>query len=283
MPEDRVNNEVLNELMENAEEEKIQFSFKRNDNYQQIITDVENKRQDIHVKFKKSKRLSNIVTLIAIALIIGAFILIVQPEPLKYVGYGVGGAALVGMLVFYFLNKSKFPSATKDYIKDITELMNSYAFHDERLDKLYLDPNEKIDQYAVTGDRVYKNVSRTGSRGVVHGKYEGENFTVGELAAYIRTDKRQEEPLFVGKYLSTYNNYQFDGRVLIQLKSKTKVIDSPNDLDDLVNAKEDDDMVIYASKNIDYKDVADSLFLSKLRRISVENHLINLNLVELFS
>jgi hypothetical protein len=216
--------------------------------------------------------------IVVIVLIVGAFVLMAQTIAwMKYTGYGVAGATVVGMVVFYVVNKNRFPSATKTYIQDITSIMNSHTFKDHDYDDLTFDSQEKLVQSDIASDRVYDKISRIGSRNVVHGTFRKERFVAADLATYHRNGK-QDEATFVGKYLSCFNKYSFDGRVIINLKGQ-KPVDLPDDIADLKLEKDEDGLAIYSTINLDYREVIDSLMLSKLRKIAIERHLVNINIV----
>ena len=91
---------------------------------------VESERVKLKNFYKKSKKISNLSVLIAVALIIICFILVsMNNDALKIAGYCIGGVALVGMLVFYVINKNKFPNNTKEYINGVETLFNAYALN----------------------------------------------------------------------------------------------------------------------------------------------------------
>lgn len=251
-----------------------------NGDVETLQSTVESERSKLKALFKKSKKISNFSVLIAVALIIICFILVsMNNDALKIVGYCIGGVALVGMLVFYVINKNKFPNSTKEYINVVETLFNSFAFSNDEYKDIFTDRNEKIEKADVAADLIYKDISRLASRNIVHAKFNGQPLTVADLALYHKGPKNVDLPTFVGKYFSMANNIAFDGRIIISLRNLEKETDLPDCIEDLELVKEDNELRIYASKGLDYKEVLGTKLVSELRKNKIEDHLLNINIV----
>lgn len=241
---------------------------------------VESAREALKKKHKTNKLMSNIVTLVVVALVVLAFFLMSQKdnEILVYIGYGVAGATLVAMVIYYFFNRNRFPNATREYINFINVQFNGYVYENKSFEQLSMEPHDKLDTGEISADRLYKDVLRIGSRNVTRGIFLKTPFMVSDVAAYVRADKKKEEPCFVGKYVTLENALSFEGRIIINIKGKDK-LDLPTDIEDLEMVFEAGEVVIYATHGVDYKEVLGDKFLSKIKKFVVEKYLLNLNFV----
>ncbi|MFA5503169.1 MAG: hypothetical protein WDA35_02140 [Bacilli bacterium] len=244
-----------------------------------FYTEVENARLKLHQKYKKNKLMSSIVTIIVVALVVLAFFLMAnEGEAFKYAGYAVAGVTLLGMVIYYIINKNRFPDETKKYISFIHVQFNSFVFEDKKYEKIEMEPRDKIDTGEIAVDRIYKDISQTGSRNVIRGTYDKNTFVSSDLAVYTRKDKKQDVACFVGKYLSIPNNITFSGRIIITLKGE-KPMDLPTDLEDLENVIDEEKLIIHAPKDVDYKTIVGEKFLKNLKKIEIKDFLININIV----
>lgn len=271
-------NEQVEEIFDNSE---LPVSdFVANNDAEALQQNVEAERVKLKTLFKKSKKISNFSVLGAVILIIICFIFVsLNNDALKITGYCIGGVALVGMLVFYVINKNKFPNATKEYINIVETMFNAYAFADEQFKEIRTDKDEKIEKGEIASDLVYKDISRIASRNVVHAKFDKQNVVVGDLALYHKGPKNQDLPIFVGKYISVENNIAFDGRIILQIKNLEKEVDTPDCIEDLTVVKEEENFKALASKGIDYKEILGTKLISEIRNIKIEEHLLNVNIV----
>ncbi len=236
---------------------------------------IEEARQNIQDKYKKNKRNSNIVTFISVALIVVAFILIVQSTAwMQYTGYGVGGATLIFMIVWYFVNRNKLPRAVKEYVKVVTTKLNGHAFRNTEFSKLQSDPNDKLQLTDILADGVYKDATSIASRNVITGEYANRSFTIGDVAMRTGSGKKTEN-IFFGKYLTYVNDLHFEGRYVIVSKGAT-IYDQPNALEDLVVLEESDNFVIYGPEGHTYKKELGTKVVPLLKQIKVDDPLLNL-------
>ena len=246
------------------------------------VDTIEEARIALHDKFGKTKLISRILSIVVIALLIAALILVVQePAICKIFGYIIAGVVLVGMLAFYIVTRKQFPNESKNYIKTITTAMNRHIYGDKKYSEVKYDSKEKYSMPDVLADRVYKDVIDIGSRNIVHGRFNNAPFTAGELAIYVAGQKRNSKTVcFLGYYGSRENNSHFEGRYIITKVGKgEKPSDLPTDIDDLTCLFDEDGFHIFGSKDADYKKDLGSKFLSALKAIKVENCFLNLNVV----
>jgi hypothetical protein len=218
---------------------------------------------------------------VVLAAIVGIMFLIMNNNPvLKYIGFGCGGALIVGMIVYYLLTRKKFPNKTRDYISFFANKIRERMFGDKPYENITCDESEKLALEDFVGDGVYKEASNINSRNIIRGEYKGHHFTYGEVALLRpSTRKQQVPPLFVGKYITLPNDLDFSGRFIIVLKNPKQPFDLPNAVEDLAVLEEKEDMVVYGPEGEDIHKTLKGSFLSDLRKIKVENHLFNLNVV----
>ncbi|MCR4879636.1 MAG: hypothetical protein K5906_01600 [Bacilli bacterium] len=252
-------------------------------NLDDVCDQIELKRRNLLAIFNKTKMVSRILMTVVVIAVIAAIILIFNDiMALKIVGYSIAGVVLMAMLVYYITTKDKFPKTSKAYISEVTDLINGYDFADERFSDLKVYPNKKLSKTDLEVDRVYKNSSDIGSRNFITGKFDGHNFEVSENVLYsISAEKKNQRTVaFLGKYLSLENNKKFEGRYIFNLKGNPeKLVDQPNDIDDLKVILEEDNLVVYSSNDKEIKDVFGTKFLSKLKEIKCDARLLNFIIV----
>lgn len=245
----------------------------------ETIGSIESQRKALLEQFKKSKLISRIVMAVVVAAVIAAIILIFNNDmTLKIIGYSIAGAVLVAMIVYYVISKDKFPKTSKEYIANVTKLINAYDFDDKRFSELKSYPNKKLNKTELEVDRAYKNSSEIGSRNYITGKFDGHKFEVSEDVLYnVDPSKRNQRSVaFLGKYLTYENNLKFEGRYIFNIKGNPeKLVDQPNDIEDLHVALEEDNLVVYAPNEKAPKDVLGTKFISAVKEIKTDERLLN--------
>ena len=249
-----------------------------------LIKDIEDRRNNLLTSFKKSRNVSRILMGVVLVAIIGAIILITFNEMvLKIIGYIIAGVVLVGMLVFYFISKNKFPQSSREYIKEVSQYINSYVFSHKELVEAKLYPEKKLDRLSFDADQAYKDIVEVGSRNYIEFKYGDRLVSVNDTALYYQgEDRRRPRKVgFLGKYLSLDNNLKFEGRYVFNLHNsdKEKIIDQPNAIDDLTLLQEDDNLMIYGPEGKEFDKIFDKSFVKELKAINVESPLLNLVVV----
>lgn len=240
--------------------------------------EVENKRKAIFAKYKKNRTVSNILMVVAVALIVGAFVLIVQTDQAcKIAGYVMGACTLVGLLTYYIFSKNKFPNATKEYIKEVSLIMNRHVFNDDRFKNMVTNPNTKIELTDLVADRVYANPTDIGSRNVCEGHFIKSKIKVAEVALYRQQNRKQRDVCFVGKYLSLDNNIKMDGRAIITIKGE-KNLDLPTDIEDLKLVKEEGNFLVYGAEGFELSSILSSKVISGIKKIQTKDNLLNINI-----
>lgn len=270
-------------LLEQASELSGSVEIKPYDDSEEPFeANVEKQRKAVYDKFSKNKLVSRIATLIVMVLVIGAILLVtMQSMTAKIIGYVIAGVALVGMLVFFFTSKNKFPNATKAYIRDVSITINQYAYRDEEFKDVYLYPDRKIELSDILSERVYSNIVDIGSRNVIKGKYKFIPFQNCELALYTPGSGRQSKKVaFIGKYLMIPNTLHFEEHyIFVKGKDPEKPVDQPTDIEGMVSLFEEDTFKIYGPEGADYKKVFTSKFITAIKSFNVDADLLNLVVV----
>lgn len=258
-------------------DECVEFSGAKN--VEETINSIESQRKALLEMFKKSKLISRIIMAVVVAAVIAAIILIFNESmTLKIVGYSIAGAVLVAMIVYYVISKDQFPRSSKEYIANVTKLINAYDFDDNRFSELKCYPNKKLAKTELEVDRVYKNSSEIGSRNYITGKFDNVKFEVSEDVLYnVNPQKKNQRSVaFLGKYLSFENNFKFEGRYIFNIKGNPeKLVDQPNDIEDLRVALEEDNLLIYAPNDKAPKDVLGTKFVSAVKELKTDERLLN--------
>lgn len=241
---------------------------------------IEEERAALFKSYSTTRRISNIIMFAVIGAIVGIMFLIMSNNQiLNIVGYALAGTLLLGMILYYVLNRKKMPNKTKNYMELVSSALRNRMFDDNYSDIKH-DPEEKFEISDVAGDGVYKDATGTNSRNIVHGVYKGHHFTYGELALLRpSTRKQQVPPLFVGRYVTLPNDLEFDGRFVIVYKNEKQPLDLPNAVEDLVILEEKDSVAIYGPEGADFHKTIKGDFLNSLRKIKIDKHLLNINIV----
>lgn len=241
---------------------------------------IETARSSLFAAYNKSRKISNFITVIILVIAVGAMLLITQENAVMQAGgWVLAGGALVGLVVYYFVNKNKFPERTRAYIKDLTRSLNENTFKDEKFTEVTTNPDEKMSVEDVIGDSVYDDIGSVASRNVVRGKFNDSEFLYGEMALGKTGATKKDAPLFVGKYISLPNKLELRGRIIINFRKAENPVDLPTSIGNLDLLLEEDGTFIYGFKDTDVKQVLGTLFLSKIKALIPEGHLVNTNIV----
>ncbi|MBO6262311.1 MAG: hypothetical protein J6N95_06890 [Bacilli bacterium] len=241
---------------------------------------IEEARKTLFSSYTKQRRISNIIMFVVLAAIVGVMFMVMSNiQWLKIVGYSLGGAILVGMILYYVLTRKNFPNKTKEYITMVSNILREQQFGSNYSNIKY-DLDEKFAITDFASDGVYKDATSINSRNIVRAEYKGHHVTYGEVALLRpSTRKQQVPPLFVGKYITLPNDLDFSGRFVIVMKNPKQPFDLPNAVEDLTVLEEKEDMVVYGPEGADIHKTLKGSFLTDLRRIRVDNHLFNVNVV----
>lgn len=241
---------------------------------------IEEERAKLFKSYSTTRRISNIIMFAVVGAIVGIMFLIMSNnQVLNIVGYALAGTLLLGMVLYYVLNRKKMPNRTKNYMELVSSALRNRMFKDGYSD-LKHDSEEKFEISDVAGDGVYKDATGTNSRNIVHGVYKGHHFTYGELALLRpSTRKQQVPPLFVGRYITLPNDLEFAGRFVFVYKNEKQPLDLPNAVEDLVVLEEKDGVTVYGPEGADFRKVLKTDFAAGLRKIKINQHLLNINIV----
>ena len=264
------------ELLENEQvEEKPAEEAKT---YDVVIEDA---RQDLFKAYSKSRRISNILMFAVVIAICGIMFLIINNnQVLKIVGYSLAGALVLGMILYYVLTRNKLPNKVKGYVPFVMKTLNEKMFSMQGFSEIKNDPEEKLQMDDLVGDGVYAEASGINSRNVVRGVYNGHHFLYAEAALTRPAQKKQQvPPLFVGHYISVPNQMKFDGHFIFNFRNPKQPLDIPNAVSDLKVLEEKEDFVVYGPENANYHDVIDNKVISEFKKLKIEGHLLNVNVV----
>ncbi len=246
--------------------------------YNEVIEDA---RKDLYKSYNTSRKVSNILMVVVVAAIVGImFLIISNNQILKIVGYCSAGALVVGLIVYYLVNRKKLPTKIKEYVPFVMKTINDQMFSGPDYKDLKNNPEEKLAMDDLIGDGVYKDATGINSRNVIRGSYKGHHFLYAE-AALTRPSSRKQQvpPLFVGRYLSVPNQMKFDSRYIFTFKNPKSPVDLPNNVEDLALLEDKEDFSVYGPQDANYHDVIDNKIISQLKRLNVEGHLLNVNVV----
>lgn len=245
------------------------------DDERKYETIIEEKRLAFTAKYGKSRRISYIMMAVVMAVAVGSVICLTQKNPaLNIVGWVLISSAVVGMLIFYIVNRNRMPYMTKDYIKSVNELMNSYNYTHQDVTEAATDEKEKMDLADVIVDGAYKELTNIASRNVIHARYKNKKFLVSDLGLYTGNGKNSKS-VFVGKYISTENTLHFKEHFVINIKNKDNPVDLPTNVEDLALLVDEPDFAIYGPKDEDIKKVAGTKFLPAIRKLVLDEVLLN--------
>ena len=258
-------------------QENVEVTQEDNKPYQ---VKIEEARQGLFKNYSTQRRISNILMLVVLAAIVGIMFMIMNNNKvLQIVGYCLAGAIVAGMIIYYVLTRKKFPNRTKEYVTLVSNLLRERQFDDEYTNVKY-DPEEKFNLSDFAGDGVYQGANGINSRNIIRAEYKGHHITYGEVALTRPQERKQQvPPIFVGKYVSLPNDLEFSGRFVFVLKNPKQPYDLPNAIDDLVVLEEKEDFAIYGPEGSDYHKEIKGNFVGELRKIKIDDHLFNVNVV----
>lgn len=242
---------------------------------------IEEQRQALYKSYATSRRVSNILMFVMVAAIAGVMFMVISNNTiLRIVGYVVAGLLLVGMILYYVLNRKKLPNKVKDYVAFVSATLNKEMFATQGFEEIESNPEDKLQMDDLLGDGVYAEATGINSRNIVKGTYKGHHFTYSE-AALLRPSSRKQQnpPLFVGRYISVPNQMKFDGRFIFNFRNPKQPLDVPNAITDLSVLEEKDEFIVYGPENANFHDVIDNKILSQLKKIEIKDHLLNVNVV----
>ncbi len=239
---------------------------------------VENARLAFQAKFKRGRRNSYIVMAVILAVAVASVICITMKAMVfKIIGWSLVGSAVVGMIVYYIVNRNILPSATKEYIALVNRCFNGRNFSNNKFTDVTTDENERFELSDPISDRIYKDLNNIASRNVINGHFSKRTFKAGDMGLYSGAGKNRRS-LFVGKYVSYPNDLHFENRYILVMKG-VSAVDLPDDIEDLKVLSEQDGLTIYGPEGAKFESDLTKEFIKKVKGIAVERHLLNLDLV----
>lgn len=243
---------------------------------------IEEARKDLFNAYNKSRKISNILMFSVVVAIVGVmFLIISNNDVLRIVGYVLVGVLVVGMVLYYALYARKhLPNKIKNYVPFVMKTLNDRMFSQQNFKDIVCKEEEKLAMDDLIGDGVYAEANAINSRNIVRGTYKGHSFLYSE-AALMRPSSRKQQvpPLFVGRYISAPNQMKFEGRYIVTIKNPKQPLDLPNATSDLVILEDKEDFSVYGPEGSDNHAVVGNKTINYFRRLSVEGHLLNVNIV----
>ncbi|MCD8204331.1 MAG: hypothetical protein LUC16_00675 [Coprobacillus sp.] len=251
----------------------------------QDLAKVEEGRQAFMKVYKLQNRISYIVLAVVLIFAIVGFILVLADPTeegvgwMAILGYVLIGLAVVAMIVQYILGRRGTPKKSAEYASLAIDTFNAYNYSSSDYSKVTYDELEKVDASEILADGVYYDVVDTKSQAVVRGCYGGALFKCANVSVLVKSDsKRQNDTAFLGRYITYPNTLKIENRIIINLKG-AKAIDLPTNTFDLVKARDDEIMTIYAKEGVAIKDAIPNKFLTAIQEIGVTDSLLNINIV----
>ena len=240
---------------------------------------IEKKRAPLYKTFQTSRKISNILTFVILAIsIVGMYLITNQATWMVVLGWSLLGVGVAGMLAFYFLSKRRFDNKTKEYIEYVNDVITKETFKNEKFSDINVTDG-KIEVDGVAGNGVYTNIVRVASRNIINGKYDDISFKFAEAALFKREEGKKQPTVaaFVGKYFEAENDIKFGGNIVINI-AREEPVDVPNALGDRTKLYTDDGLTIYGDEGCDFRAVIGEKFLGSIKKIKAEKHLLNLAL-----
>lgn len=236
---------------------------------------IEEQRIPLLKKYNSIRRISSILSFVAIGLCIGGMLLV--SSQLAWLGWVLLGISLAGMLVFYFLIKKKFDASLKEYLAFIANALNKETFASEEFKEIEVTDN-KVEVDDVKDNAVYTDIVRVASRNLVKGKYEDFDFKFAEIAIYKSNPNKKQQMMaaFVGKYFETANDLKFDGNYVINF-AKEEPVDAPNGVEGKAKLYESNGLTVYGDEGAKFREVLGEQFFAAVKKIEPIDHLLNLS------
>lgn len=240
---------------------------------------IEDARVDFNVKYNKSRRMSFIMMgIVMVVAIVAVIFVTLEHMAFKVIGWSLVIASILGMVIYYVLNRNKMPTLTQDYIKVINATLNSYTFTDPKISDVKVDPKEKIEVAAVANDGVYAEIGNIASRNVVKGMYNNHSFVAADLGLYNKETGKKQRSYFVGKYLSTTNDKHFTDRYIICSFSASPV-DLPSDLQGLEAIISEANFIVYGKPGSKPEKDLGKEFINALKNINLNDTTLGFSVV----
>lgn len=258
----------------NPDDIDLKANFEYNDNH---LKDIENGRQEFLKYVKKQNIWKWVCSGSAIGLLLFSFIYLISMQkdnpPLKITGYCLLGVSIAIILVYYLINRKITNKRMNAYLKRYYADTNAYVFGQENFSDVNGNTEGKIANYEFNNCHLYKDVSTVGSRNIVNFKIGGKiDCKMCDCAAQKTTMKRLE-PLFIGKYLITPNNYNNDDDIIIYLTGNSRAL-PPNNVEQLPKVLNTKRMIIY-SNNKNYESVVKANVRQNLANLITNNVLVD--------
>ena len=271
-------NEPKLTIQENTKKNKISSIKieKPQQNDPSFVDVIEEERQVYAKAYKSSETRFKISRIILILLALASAILIFQkPKVCQIIAYVCLGLAVVVVIVFAILNKRTAAPNSKGFLTKSLVAMDKKIFADGKYNEIVYEPNLKINKDVVELNGVYKSISDIISRNVIFGKYDEHSFNSFECALISGKGKARRS-LFVGRVIEMPNNLHFTGRYLLSVSANGN-IDTPNNIEDLVELHKDGKFEVLGEKDSDYKTDIGLQNISKIKSLSCNKEILKIS------
>ena len=176
----------------------------------QALEDIENARLNWHSKFKKRSRLKTIISIIALLLILAAWLvptLLIRNQGLvpMYIGLGAAIVGALGLFVYNALNRKKDQQLIHEYFVAYYDAVNRYTLLGNGIESYEGKVEDKVSQEEFNAPDVFPEAKQIGSRDNVVFTYQGMDCALADAAAQKDGGQRGLTTAFVGKYLRSHN------------------------------------------------------------------------------
>jgi len=241
-----------------------------------LTTLIEEKRAPLYKEFGKSRKISNILTIVILIIACGGMYLLSAGETwMTILGWGILLLGVAAMVLFYVFSKKRFEQHTKEYVAFVANAISDSTFKNKNFKNLETTSN-KIEVNDLAGNGAYSDIIRVASRNVTNGEYSGLRFSFADIAFFRKGQKKNTSlTSFVGKYINVFNSLKMNGNIVIEIQGK-EPMDLPNGVDDKNVLVNDEKITIYGPEGTDPKEVLGQQFYSSLKKLPVEEHFLNL-------
>lgn len=239
---------------------------------------IEDDRFKFLSTYKRQNSLKIFISIIGIALIIVAFIVvpnISQDNKNLSMGLQIGLTivALGGILLASALLRKSINGKMRVYFESFYKNTALFAFEQEGFAKVEVQSPGKINLDQFNESKLYKDVIETGSRGLTEFEYNSIPMAIVDCAGNIRDQKRMR-PVFVGKYLFAASKYLEEEPIIVYLKGNERAL-PPTNLEGITKVKEEVKYDIY-SNNKKWEKTLTSDVMKKITAIKTNANLVDL-------
>lgn len=261
--EEDVSEEIVEHELSNRETEMSKTINEERSNYRDF--------------YKKQRKINTIFTVIVLAVVLGAFLMVVFNDQMGGIGiYIAVGLFVVAIAVSFITSrnmKNKLTVKAQEYVKNLYEITNAYVFDDKNISNLQDLGNTQLPTQEFIDGHFYKNIKASRNRNYVKMLYKSKELVSCDLAASILI-KGKTSPMFLGKFYKYPCSYNKENSfILYQLKGGE--LSRPlDDIDDLKLVDGNKKYNVYTNDD-NYKKIFTERVLSLLNSFKIDDKLID--------